>query len=288
LSPQCIEDLIQEPSKPSPPKVASKESDLLSKLKVETPLTPDSTRKPPANHQDQTLKAMTSLISPPAAPRTPDSPDKSPSKLIRSLEMQLLLGENYSAASSLRLALPELPPSSPQMNKFPLSLVGLYLAGDSFCREVIPPSEVDRLNTEMRWLPFIKTLKTIESWEEEVEGDWEEFVDYTNASVPDDWDVAGRRCVTEEEVELEHVDLPDTFAGDEDGPEFSMVMAEIRKRKSGVPSVPRPQEGKRSKFSHKSRIEEYMTSQRGQSVELSDDDSPTQFRIGTIAFYNVI
>jgi hypothetical protein len=286
LSPQCIDDLLQEPSKPSPPKVATKESDFLSSLKVETPLTPDSMRKPPPNDEEQTLKAMTSLISPPAAPPTPNSPDASPPKLVRSLEMQLF-GENYSAASSLRLALPELPPSSPRLNNFPLSLVGLYLAGDSLSRAIVPPSEVDTLNKEMKWFPFTKDLKTIHTWEEEVEGDWEEFVDYTNVSVADDWDVAGRACVPEEDEQLEHIHRSDDFVEDEDGPEFSMVMAEIRKRKSGVPSFPPPQRGKRSKFSHKSRIEEYMTSQ-GRSVDLSDDDSPAQFRIGTFAFYHVI
>ena len=192
-----------------------------------------------------------------------------------------MFNENYSAASSLRISLPELPPPSPRMNKFPVSLVGLYLAGDSLDPEIVLPSKLETLNREMKWVPFTKTLTTIESWEEEIEGDWEEFVDYTRIAVGNDWEVARTVGVREVEEELEHLHRSDDFTGDEDIPEFSMIMAEIRKRKSDVQNFP-PQQGKRSRFSHKSRMAEYMTSQRGRPFDLSDDESPAQFRIGTI------
>ena len=223
---------------------------------------------------------MASIISPPTIPRTPDSPEASPSRVLRTIETQLF-NEEYSAAQSLRLQLPPLPPSSPRTNKFPSSLLGLFLAKEFLSCDVIPQSELDVLNSEMKWLPFSKASKTLDTWSENVEGNWEDFVDYMKIR-EDDCSPLAIRTSRQEEDELEHMELSKLTSREEEMDEFLGVVEEVRKRKPIAPSFPGEERGKRLKFAHKSRIAEYMTSQRGRSVDFSDDDAPENIRIRTI------
>jgi len=210
----------------------------------------------------------------------PDSPEVSPSRVLRTLETQLF-NEQYSAAQSLRLQLPQLLPSSPRTNIFPNSLLGLFLTTESLSWHVIPQSELDVLNGEMKWLPFSKVSKTLDTSSEDVEGNWEDFVDYTG--VPeDDGSLLANWTSHQEEEELEHMEPSNFTSKEEEMDEFLGVIEEVRKRKSIAPNFPGEESGKRLKFAHTSRIAEYMRSQRGRSVDLSDDEALENIRIRTI------
>ena len=158
--------------------------------------------------------------------------------------------------------------------------MGLFLAKESLNWHVIPQGELDVLNSEMKWLPFSKVSKTLDTWSEDVEGNWEDFVDYTRILEDDDSPLASR--TSRQEEDLEHMEPSKFTSEEEEMDEFLGVIEEVRKRKPLFPNFPGEESGKRLKFAHTNRVAEYMRSQRGRSVELSDDVAPENIRIRTI------
>ena len=284
LSPQYIESITQNiETNPSPDKVITKETTFISNLSMELPLTPTSTKKSTiANYEQASLQNFRNLKSS-IIPPSPDSPGVDPVQYLTRLENKLFQ-ETFSAESSLRLPLPTLPPNSPKRNTFPMSMFGIYIAEDGLHCNEIPRSMIDSLNDEMKWLPFAKASKNIDAWCEEAEGDWESFVDYTGTNLD------AELVVLQRNVRIEDDELLEIWKGDvpvsnnvHNRLEFSDVIDIVRKRKS-ISRDGRDLDGgtdrgwKRSKWSQRSRMEEFMNS-RGQHLDLSDEELSAKFMI---------
>jgi hypothetical protein len=130
----------------SPPKVVDTETNFLSKLKLEVPLTPVSLKKPrpaSASEPPRNLKDLgKSLI-----PVSPQSSDFSPEAKLEILERDLF-NETYTAESSLRLPLPQLPPYIPKKITFPTSMFGVFIADEGLGCELIARSILESLRHE--------------------------------------------------------------------------------------------------------------------------------------------
>src|SRR5208282_5570062 len=114
-----------------------------------------------------------------------------------------------------------------------MSMFGIYIAEDGLHCNEIPRSVIDSLNDEMKWLPFTKTSRNIDAWCEEVEGDWEAFVDYTGTNLDGELVVLQRnvRMDGEELLEIWKMDIPAT-TNIHNRLEFGDVLDIVRKRKS--------------------------------------------------------
>ena len=164
-------------------------------------------------------------------------------------------------------------------------MFGIYVAKYGLHCNEIPRSVIDSLNDEMKWLPFTKTSRNVDARCEEVEGDWEEFVDYTGTNLGGEMIVLQRNMRMEDEELLEiwkiDVHAPSNVYN---GLEFSDVLDIVRKRKSISRNETDLDVGgtgrgwKRSKWSQQYRMEEFMNS-RGQHIDLSDEGISAKFMI---------
>ena len=284
LSPQDIESIAQNIEvTPSPNKVTTKESIFISDLRMEVPLTPSSTKKSTVANYEESLQNFRNLKSS-IIPLSPDSPGNDPLQYLTRLGNELFQ-ETFSAESSLRLPLPTLPPNSPKKNTFPMSMFGIYVAEDGLHCNEIPRSVIDSLNDEMKWLPFTKTSRNIDAWCEEVEGDWEAFVDYTGTNHHGELVVLQRNVGMEDEelLEIWQMDVP-APSNVHNRLEFSDVLDMVRKRKSiscdgrGLEVGGTDHGWKRSKWSQRNRMEEFMNS-RGQHLDLGAEEISGKFMI---------
>jgi hypothetical protein len=270
-SPNAIENIINtvDPN-PSPAKVAQYETQLISKLKI-TPLSTPLPRKIATQDNDQNPfrhDLNTSLVF--------DSPYSQSTDLCQRLMRleSLACRENISTESSLRQPIPHIPPPTPRKENFPASMPGLYIAQDGLLCPEIPRSELDLLNEQVKWQPFTKTLKSLNIGAEDAEGDWEMYVDWSGSNMEDDMIVLPRRVTAlEEEVFLEKLD------GEKKGKNETPGLAElVRKRKMEKSGLPMRDEEfeetlvKRSKWSQRNRIEEYMKIQ-GLHLEINEDET---------------
>src|SRR5208282_1686151 len=114
-----------------------------------------------------------------------------------------------------------------------MSMFGIYIAEDGLHCNEIPRSVIDSLNDEMKWLPFTKTSRNIDAWCEEVEGDWELFVDYTGTNFDAELVVLQRNVRIEDDklLEIWKRDVP-VSNNVHNRLEFSDVLDIVRKRKS--------------------------------------------------------
>jgi hypothetical protein len=269
----------------SPPKVVDTETNFLSKLKLEVPLTPVSLKKPrpasdlepPRNLKD--LGKSLLLVS-------PQSSSFSPGVKLENLERKLF-NEIYTAESSLRLPLPQLPPYAPKKVTFPTSMFGVFIADEGLGCELIARSILDTLNDEMKWNPFItKKMRTLDAWPEEVEGDWEDFVDYRVPGYDSEIYVLRRaaRNMEEEEI-LEPWDFSAAETRRENSNDDLMdVLEAVRKRKAEHHEISLSGHGigkepKRSKWSQKDRVAEYMTVRGREISDFRDEEIPGKLMI---------
>ena len=284
LSPQYIESITQNiDTNPSPKKVITKETTFISNLSMELPLTPVSTKKPTvANYEQESLQNFRNLKSS-IIPPSPESPSNDPLQHLICLENELFQ-ETISAESSLRLPLPTLPPNSPKQSMFPISMFGIYIAEDGLHCNEIPRSVIDSLNDQMKWLPLAKTSRNIDAWCEEVEGDWEAFVDYTGTNLDGEMFIHQRNVRIEDEGLLEIYKMDAHERNVQNRPEFSDILDIVRKRKSishdGRDLDVRGTDGgwKRLKWSQQSRMGEFMSS-RGQHLDLNGEEISAKFMI---------
>ena len=285
LSPQYIDSIAQNiESNLSPNKVTTKETTFISNLRMELPLTPTSAKKSTVAKYEQESPQNFRNLKPTLIPPSPNSPGNDPIQYLSCLENELFQ-ETISAESSLRLPLPTLPPNSPKQNTFPASMFGIYMAKDGLHCNEIPRSVIDSLNDEMKWLPFVKTSKNIDAWCEEVEGDWEEFVDYTGTNLDREMVVLQRTVRMEDEGLLEvwkvNVDVPSNAC---DRREFSDILDVVRKRKpisrdeTDLNAGGTDRGWKRSKWSQQTRMEEFMNS-RGKHLGIRDEGISEKFMI---------
>jgi hypothetical protein len=248
-------DKIKQDLDSSPVKVVHTETKFMANLKVETPLTPVSTR---SKHFEGGVYPFVNTNL--TIPLTPSSPPVD----TRRLEAKLF-NENLTAETSLRLAVPELLSPLPRVWTFPFSMFAVFIGEDGLGCDGIAKSILDQANDESKWQPFIMPSRTIDFWSEEVEGDWEGFVDYTGSNF-DDWGVfVLMRNVTIEADEILEVwrsDDADLGGREQEQSEFSGILDVVRKRKAvgGETHLDaRQHESKRQKYSQHSRVGEFMT-----------------------------
>jgi hypothetical protein len=256
-------------------KVVNIETNFLSKLKLEVPLTPVSLKKtrPASDLEPNDLRGL----GKPLIPLSPRSSASDPGIKLEQLEQEVF-DETFTAESSLRLPVPQLPQHVPKKSIFPPSMFGIFIAEDGLDCENIARSVLDTLNDEMKWHPFItKKMRTLDAWPEEVEGDWEDFVDYKGSTYESEIFVL-RRVVKREEHELLEAWDFDAADGRQEmiNNELVDVLEAVRKRKSeehemGPNKYGRDTNPKRSKWSQKNRIAEFMTL-RGLEVREANED----------------
>jgi hypothetical protein len=269
LSPSFPDELKQEPDS-SPIKVVHAETKFIANLKVETPLTPISTR---SKHFESGVYPFVNTKL--TIPLTPSSPPID----TRRLETKLF-NENLTAETSLRLAVPELlsPPS--KISTFPISMFAIFMAGDGLGCDGIARSILDQANDEAKWQPFIKPSRTIDFWPEEVEGDWEGYVDYISSNF-DDWDMfvlmRNVRMEDDETLEVWRSDEAEFGGREQDQSEFSDILDVVRKRKAVGGKIhldAQENRAKRQKYSQQSRVGEFMTLHGREFNEVSEEEIP--------------
>lgn len=161
LSPLPIERL-SSPISPlviTPPKLSSPPGKLhlpredkfnFQDLKLETPLTPLSIRKPPT--QDYSKKPPSSF---PRLKQLSPSPPPVTKAITRKL-----FKEEISPEMMLRVNVPTIPPSEvTRKTMFPGTMFEIWIAERGLQCDVIPRSVIDGLNGTVRWAP-IKSQKT--------------------------------------------------------------------------------------------------------------------------------
>jgi len=268
-----LDDLINMEFMSTPAKVVDEESTLLRTLRIDTPLTPVSIRTTQKDFEKERSHGISESLAKSLVPLSPESPSSDPYRIMNNYASKLF-NETLSPETSLRLPLPTLPPLSPRPNTFPSSMRGLYLARDGFACDAIASSEIDRINSAMDWRPLVRKVYVFEGWEEDVEGDWEAYVDYTGSSIFDDdvmtvllrsarLDDAELRAAEEVEVKMEG-----------SGFEFREVLKIVRKRKDYGDYEGDGSDRKRSRWSQKYRIGEFMSLHGRQMVETNDEQSP--------------
>jgi hypothetical protein len=272
-SPNAIENIINtvDPD-PSPAKVTQSETQLISKLKI-TPLSTPVSRKIAARDDDQhPFQALHDLNT----PLVLDSPDSQSTDRYQTLMRldSLACRETISTESSLRQPIPHIPLPTPRKENFPTSISRLYIAQDGLSCPEIPRSELDLLNEQVKWQPFTKNLKNLNIGNEDVEGDWEMYVDWSGSNMEEDMIVLQRRVTAlEEEVFLEKWD--GEKKGNNDSPGLEELVRKRKMEKSGRPMRDEEFEetlAKRSKWSQRNRIEEYMKIQ-GLHLEINEDET---------------
>lgn len=279
-SPNVIENIINtiHPS-PSPAKIHQTGSQLLADLKLPTPLTTPVSRKVSTidkqNIHYQDLRNLARTLR----PFSPDSPGSDPLQMRVRLDT-LTFGETVSAESSLRQPVPHIPPPSPKKEVFPTSMFSLYIATEGLSCPDIPQSTIDLLNEQVKWQPFTKTLKNLNIGTEEVDGDWETYIDWSRSTTWEDEMIVLERNIstTEEELPLERWD--GRKKGNNDPPGLAEL---VRKRKMEIPDRTSGEGDfdtitKRSKWSQRYRIEEYMKV-RGLNIEINEDKTPEKLLI---------
>jgi hypothetical protein len=277
-SPSFIDEVFEKLD-PSPMKVANTETNFLSTLKIETPLTPVSTRSPQHLKNEGYVFLNTKLIT----PLTPSSP------VVDLRCLDTVFDETLSAETSLRQPVPEIPSATLKTSSFPQSMYAVFMAEDGLRCDGLARSVLDMANDEMKWQPFLKPSRTIDQWPEDLESEWECFVDYTGSNVEWDMVVLSRKVRIEGDQLLEIAtddfgddgpidDLGDNEVVGEHATEFMGLLDALKKRKSLVDGVRHntrmETDSKRRKYSQQSRIGEFM-SLRGHAVnDLSDDEIP--------------
>jgi hypothetical protein len=276
-SPSFIDEIFENLD-PSPMKVANTETTFLSTLKIETPLTPVSTRSPQHLKNEGYAFFNTKLIT----PLTPSSP-------VDLHHFDAVLDETLSAETSLRQPVPQIPSATSRTSDFPQSMYAIFMAEDGLRCDGLARSILDATNDEMKWQPFLKPSRTIDQWPEDLEGEWECFVDYTGSNVEWDMVVLSRKCPKESDQLLEIAtdgfgddglidDFGDNEVVEEDGTELMGILDAVRKRKSLVDGVCHDTrmetDSKRRKSSQQSRIGEFMTLRGHEVNDLSDDETP--------------
>lgn len=156
-------------------------NDPIKNLEFEQPLTPESIKKPKMRPEDNHFSSLKSF----SGPASPQSPETDPMKTFNDFQMTLLQ-ENLSIESSLRIRVPEIAAQSPTQNNFPRSMLGIFVANEGLCCVAIARSTIDILNEEMKWQPFAKLTRFNDSWDEEVDGEWESYVQYAGSRVDKD------------------------------------------------------------------------------------------------------
>ena len=288
-SPNAIQNIVNlaDPD-PSPAKVTQSETQLISNLKI-TPLTTPVSRRIVTQGNDQNLfQDFHDLNTSPVL----DSPDSQSTHLCQRVMRldSLACRENISTESSLRQPVPHIPPPTPRKENLPTSMFGLYIAQDGLSCPEIPQSELDLLNEQVKWQPFTKTLKTLNIGNEDVEGDWEMYVDWSGSNMEEDMIVLQRRVTAlEEEVFLEKWD-GEKMKGKNDTPGLAELVRKRKMEKSGLPMRDEEFEetlAKRSKWSQRNRIEEYMKIQ-GLHLEINEDETAEKIltRISSLSAAN--
>ena len=135
-----------------------------SGLKLETPLTPISTRKP--QYPPNPPSPFPFFRSP--SPPTPLPPA---TKLSNKLFKEEIIPEMM-----LRITVPEIPPWTPKRDPFPKNMFEVYIASGGLQCDIIPRSQIDELNNTVKWAPirsrkhkFTESCKEI--WEVTEESD---------------------------------------------------------------------------------------------------------------------
>ena len=273
-SPNAIETIINmaDPD-PSPAKVTQSETQLISKLKI-TPLTTPLSRRIVTQDNNQNSFQAFHDLNPPLVLDSPDSQSTDLCQTLMRLD-SLACRETISTESSLRQPIPHIPPPTPRKENFPTSMSDLYIAQDGLLCPEIPQSELDLLNEQVKWQPFTKSLKNLNIGNEDVEGDWEMYVDWSGSNMEEDMIVLQRRLTAlEEEGFLEKWD-GETMKGKNDTPGLAELVRKRKMEKSGMPMRDEEFEetlAKRSKWSQRNRIEEYMKIQ-GLHLEINEDET---------------
>ena len=208
-------------------------------------------------------------------PQSPESPGNNRTNFLNSLE-RAVFQEILSAESSLRLPPPPLPHASPKPYPFPVSMFGIYVAGEGLRCEEITRSIMDSLNEEMKWLPFTRSPRTMDEWNEQVEGDWESYVDYTAIAIDGDLFVLKCNETTKIEEELlETCNMDARLDKLQPANELLNMVDIVRKRKSATDQSEivwgneSEREWKRSHWSQQYRLREFMKV-RGKNLNDSD------------------
>jgi hypothetical protein len=129
-------------------------------------------------------------------------------------------------------------------------------------------------------------MRTLDAWPEEVEGDWEDFVDYRGVGYESEIFVLRRatRSMEEEEV-LKPWDFSAAEIRREKSDDDLMdVLQAVRKRKAedheiNLSGHDITKDPKRSKWSQKNRIAEYMTVRGRGFIDVSDEEIPGKLMI---------
>jgi hypothetical protein len=271
---------------PSPPKVVTKEINFISNLKMETPLTPISIGKSTIKYKQEFRHDFPGLQSS-VIPQSQESPGSSTSQIIDGVGNKLFQ-ETFSAESSLRLLLPQLPSASPKQNTFPISMFGIYIADEGLHCGGIATSIIDSSHHEVKWQPFTKPSMTINRWSEELEGEWEDFVDYTGRTVDGEILVLAREMRTEEEEALELLINDTALVSTQDKrKEFMDVLEIVKKRKvvyeqnqeKDVKANGNEGGFKRSRLSQNNRMGEFLQARGHSAPDLSGEEVPERILI---------
>ena len=188
---------------------------------------------------------------------------------------RVVFRENVSAEASLRHALPRLRTPSPRKETLPTSMFGLYVAKEGLACPEIPRSALDVLNEQVKWQPFTRTLKNLNiGTEEEVEGDWEMYVDWSGSSIDQEMLILqGTEHAAEEETFLENWDTVKARRK-YDPPGLGELVRKRKMEKLNGGRLESELDGtitNRTKWFQRSRIEEYMKIQ-GLRLEISGDE----------------
>lgn len=254
----------------SPFKVATEKTNFLADLTIEPPLTPISARKPHSTLPEGRFPHLENS----RMPLSPESPGIQISNELARVEKEIFK-ETVTAEGSLRIPLPDIPPLSPRPSIFPASMFGIYIADEGFRCDTIARSVIDTLNDEMKWQPFIGAKRSINSWSEEVEGNWESFVEYTSATF-EEFIVLKNVAVVDvdEDIDLDIHDPAATVPEDDDNFEHLCEMIRKRKLRAEEPSSigEYHEVVKRVKWSQKERVTEFMNLRGRTGIELNDEE----------------
>ena len=271
-------DLLAPHKLPSPTSVQNKETEFLSKLKVEPPITSIFTKpspfRPQSLHNSEKIGSRQSVAAYPESPSTSIQEGPTVDKS--------LFNERVSAESSLRLPVPEVPPFKPTETTYPKTMFGIFVGEEGLQCRPIARSNLDSLNEAMKWQPFTKVSFPNTLWIEEIEGDWESYLDYTKPK-PDTEVSLFRRNIDEEEEHLlaPAISLPGIETDRMAGGEFEEVLEIVKKRTSSdMDRQADTSATKRLKWSQTDRMEDYMR-MRGLHVEHHKQALPERGRIRT-------
>jgi len=250
---------------PSPTSVQNKETEFLAKLKAELPITSIFTKpspfRPQALHNSEKIVSRQFVTAYPESPSTSIQEGPTVDKSI--------FNERVSAESILRLPVPEIPPFKPMETTYPKTMFGIFMGEDGLQCRPIARSILDSLNETMKWQPFTKVSFPKNLWIEEIEGDWESYLDYMKPKSDTEASIFRQNTDEKEEPLLASViSLPgietDAIMV---GTEFEDVLEIVKKRTSSdIDRQAGSSATKRLKWSQTDRMEDYMR-MRGLHVE---------------------